>query len=159
MTGTVDGNTRKADRHTQRTMDWLRKKGLSVDKAEYWKTSHHYRNVVTEAKNFRGYPHGLQKALSALKNGSEGVRKDLFGFIDIVTAGDGAITAWQVCARSGISAHKKKILTECTIAALNWLLDGGRIKIIGWKRFDETIPGDRRKIRENIREITLEDFV
>lgn len=90
---------------TQRTMRHLRHEGTTCAVVERW-------------NQFAG-PHG--------------VRQDLFGFIDILALEPGrGIVAVQCCARSGHAAHRRKILEECTEAAVEWLRCGGDIEIWSW---------------------------
>ena len=79
------------------------------------------------------------------------IRKDLFGFIDIIAvspAGIGSI-AIQATSYSNMSARRNKILENDI--AIEWLTARNRIILIGWKK-----KGARWEYKEE--EITLEQF-
>lgn len=66
-----------------------------------------------------------------------GVRRDLFGFIDIlVIKPDGKLLAIQATGGSGSHAHRRrKILGECREAAEAWLSHPGReLAIWSWNK-------------------------
>ena len=59
------------------------------------------------------------------------IRKDLFGIIDIVSAGQGLpIAGWQATATGCLSARVKKAMAEPRL--IEWLKSGGRFYCIGW---------------------------
>lgn len=55
-----------------------------------------------------------------------GVRRDLFGWIDMLAIKGGRTVGIQACARTGLSPHRKKILEtpEITGAMRSWLAPG-----------------------------------
>lgn len=59
------------------------------------------------------------------------VRKDLFGFIDIVAVGNGETVGVQSTSYSNISSRRKKIIDSEYLEPL--LNSGWRIIIQGWK--------------------------
>ena len=98
---------------TQRTLQHFRKAGHMVAVAEYWQ--------------------------AIPKHPAGGVRKDLFGFIDIVALVDKQIIAIQCTSGTNTSARVKKIQTECQEAAEMWLACGGRIQVWGWRKLTKKV--------------------
>lgn len=99
---------------TQRTMDWYRKAGYDVAKLEYY-------------LHIPGREHG--------------VRRDAYGFIDILVF-DGQFTlAIQATSTSNMGARIKKILA--LPVAKRWLSTGSNrlIHVIGWKKYVKPING------------------
>ena len=85
-----------------------------------------------------------------------GIRKDLFGFIDVITVSkaDG-IMAIQSCG-SDYSGHLKKITIEKAEEATAWLEAGGKIILMGWRKVKKA-PGLKLEVwKPRIQEITLE---
>lgn len=60
------------------------------------------------------------------------VRQDLFGFIDIVACGDGAIWGIQCTSGTNHAARRTKIMSEDK--ALRWLHAGGKIMIVSFRK-------------------------
>ena len=92
-----------------------------------------------------------------IENGEQskrGVRKDLFGFIDIVALTPNGILAIQACANSSLSKRVDKIRYECNEVALLWLDSGGLISCWGWKRYKK--PVERKWWRVTERAITFD---
>lgn len=82
-------------------------------------------------------------------------RKDLFGFIDIIAIEPGVTWGIQCTTKASMSAHYKKICTECEDEAIAWLEAGNRIELIGWYE-DLTAWPRWTAIR---REITMQDLI
>ena len=120
--------------YTARTMRWLREQGIIYDNAEKFN------------------PHV----------GPFGIRQDLFGFIDIVALDpEHGIIAIQSTSGGCHSGHRKKILEDRTIRAMEWLECGkGRTKIwlISWTKKLLKRGGKARRWMPRIEEITLENF-
>lgn len=90
--------------------------------------------------------------------GLHGVRKDLFGFIDIVAIDGEGIIGIQVGAASGHSSHRKKILIECRHAAMKWLRAKGRIEIWSWDK--KKVPNTKlERWMERVEKIELVHFM
>jgi hypothetical protein len=93
----------------QRSMKYLRDRGWVVADVEKWIP-----------------PRGAMKF---------GVRKDVWGFGDLLVCGDG-IALIQCCAdsggKAGMEAHRQKMLTIDEIR--NWKIAGGKVFLHGWKR-------------------------
>ena len=69
-----------------------------------------------------------------------GYRKDLFGFIDLITfRADFGILAVQACGADSLAEHRSDIQDNAN--ALGWLQSGGRLYIFSWRKV-------RRKGRE-----------
>lgn len=151
------------DSPTKRTLALFRKRGWHAAVAEYWQPSFANQRVVDAAKQFakqrcEATQHNLMNAVRGLNRSLPGVRKDLFGFIDIVAVTDtNEIVAYQATSTPNMSARRAKILSECGGDAKAWLQAGGRIVVIGWKEYAERV--DRRKWRETENEITLADVM
>jgi hypothetical protein len=62
------------------------------------------------------------------------IKRDLFGFIDIVALMDKRVVGIQATSASNVSARIKKIKEECFAKAHDWLVCGGRIQVWGWGR-------------------------
>ena len=66
------------------------------------------------------------------------VRKDLFGFIDILAVNPHRFLSGclgiQVTTSSNLAARFKKICGPCAEQALNWLTAGNRIEVWGWRK-------------------------
>lgn len=84
-----------------------------------------------------------------------GMRKDMFGFIDII-----AITPLGLCAiqstGSDFAAHDRLIL-ENEIAP-EWMTAGGRIELWGWRKVKLKRGGKAMRWKPRIKVYTLEDF-
>ena len=94
---------------TQRTLKRIRDAGATAAVAEYW-------------LRVPNHPGG-------------GVRRDLFGFIDVVALwpGEGTIGI-QATSGSNGRARVRKIATECRDNALAWLAQGNRIQVWDWRK-------------------------
>ncbi len=63
------------------------------------------------------------------------VRKDLFGFLDVVVLdGRPGLLGIQCTSGSNVSSRVKKIRDEVWPAAEAWLLAGNRIEVWGWRK-------------------------
>ncbi len=67
-----------------------------------------------------------------------GIRKDLFGFIDMIAIGHGKIIGVQCCAGSGHANHVTKIL-GLREPAIDWLDAGGLILLQSWRKYKEAV--------------------
>jgi hypothetical protein len=92
---------------TQRSLKLLRDEGWTVSVVEYWQA-------------VPGHPGG-------------GVRKDLFGFGDLLALreGDKPLIV-QTTSGANLAARRDKI--DASDAAKLWLTCGGRIEIHGWRK-------------------------
>lgn len=117
---------------TQRTLAECRRRNWEAAVAEYWQT-------------IPRHPGG-------------GVRKDLFGFIDVVAldTSEGVTLAIQATSGTNVSARVRKIREECSDQARAWLLCGNRIVVWGWKKYAKRVDGKWWRVREC--EVTLEDL-
>jgi len=123
---------------TERTLDRLRKAGIECDKAEYWQTGFITNRIVATALAFCA-SHGSEYTRTALADacrmhgrGSPGVRKDLFGFIDIIAMRDKRIVAIQCTSDSNAAGRVSKI--RSLPASATWLAAGGIIEVWAWKK-------------------------
>ncbi len=58
------------------------------------------------------------------------IRKDLFGFIDMLAAGMGQFIGVQTTTKSNVSSRIKKIIA--LPSAKKWIIAGGMIEVHGW---------------------------
>ncbi len=115
-------------RPTQRSMEYLRDRGHTVQVVEKW------------------------VSIATMPGG--GIRRDLFGCIDVVAMVDGKIVGIQCGATSGHSGHKKKCMAEPRL--IEWLQCGARFLIMSWEKQGPKGKAKRWKLREE--ELTLQDF-
>jgi hypothetical protein len=115
---------------TQRTLRELRQRGVIVAIVERW--------------NQFGGPFGI--------------RQDLWGFGDALALYPEykGVTAIQCCARSGLSAHRTKIL-ENEIAP-EFLKAENRIEIWAWGKVKKVRGGKLMVYKPVIEEITLQNY-
>ena len=118
----------------------------------------HFENLLDASKDPERIPSrsavdclwGLKTAVDALNHGRPGFYKDIGGFIDILCTGktDGCncIIGIQTTSRSGMSARRKKMRTECLDAVRDWLNCGGIIYLHGWDQPGG--PGKRYRLKE-----------
>ena len=99
---------------TARTLQWCKANGFIAGVTEKWQASF--------GKTEDGKPR------------PGGVRKDLFGFIDIISMEGQRICANQVTSAGNMAARKAKIEAECKEAALEWMRSGGVTYVIGWRK-------------------------
>ena len=134
MAGKSEGEFRMAGKtNTQRTLEYLRKEGMECCIAERW---------IINPKHPAG-----------------GIRRDLFGFADLVALGENSIIAVQSCGQA-FSEHHKKITQDEYVApnALKWLECGGRLMLIGWRKVKLKRLGKAMRWQPRIKEYSLEDF-
>jgi len=98
---------------TQRTLTELRKQGCQCSVSEYW-------------LRIDGHPAG-------------GIRRDLFGFIDLIALRHGRIVAIQATSGTNTSARVEKIRNERWEAASEWLKCGGIIEVWGWRKLKKKV--------------------
>jgi len=118
---------------TQRTLKELRSLGRIVDVCERW---------IINPKHPAG-----------------GFRKDLFGFIDLISLDpERGIVAIQSCG-SDFAAHLRKIMdSECTENVIEWLKNGGKLEVWGWRKVKLKRGGKAMRWQPRIKEITQEDL-
>lgn len=106
--------------HIPRTLAKLREQGWTAEKVEQWVS---FGGGEAEERPGFHRPGGKSK----------GFKRDFMGFADILGLdGTRGVHAVQVCARSGLSGHLKKIDLE--ERAKTWLLSGNRITIWTWEK-------------------------
>lgn len=89
-----------------------------------------------------------------------GVRKDLFGFIDlIVLDGKGGTLGVQATSSSNLSARWHKIQQSCFSAADRWLREGNRIEVWGWAKRCYKLKSGKRSTtkRWGVRKVRILD--
>lgn len=139
---------------TVRSLKMLRDAGYLAEVVEKWQPFHgsHPMLVTVEAmlSSWRhaqpstiaptdGTPGYITKGLELLYEQlskshplSAGVRKDLFGFGDILAVKPGEFLIVQTTAASGQAARRSKIIA--LPEAGQWLRAGGRIMVHGWRK-------------------------
>jgi hypothetical protein len=121
---------------TQRTLEALRAQGHLADIWERWISFHGRVGPIP------------------------GVRKDGFGFVDLVYLDliRGAIVGVQACAGASLADRRTKILTECAAAAQIWLRCHGHIEMWAWRKVKLERGGKAMRWQPRVVEITLADF-
>lgn len=105
----------------------------------------------------QGIPAGIVERFIA-QAGPFGVRKDLFGFIDVIAADPerALVIGVQCCSVSTQAAHIKKVTEDCRDMAINWLLCGAAIEVWGWRKLKVGVKAVRWEPR--IIPVTLADL-
>jgi hypothetical protein len=104
---------------TERTLRHYREQGWTVEVVERW-----------------------------ISYGTGGVRRDLFGFIDIVGMQASQLVGIQATTSENLMSRVHKIRKECAENASLWLGTGATIQVIGWKRYKK--PVERKFWRPRI---------
>lgn len=143
-----------------------KKRDWTILGGEIWVPSHAARAVVTAATELydKYSSDQLTKLYDAVRNMKAygpGVRQDIGGFIDLLCLGevpktellglpcDGTmpcIIGIQTTARSGMSARRKKMKTECLPQVRDWLNAAGFLFLHGWDQPGG--PGKRYRLKE-----------
>jgi hypothetical protein len=84
------------------------------------------------------------------------IRKDLFGFIDLVAMNDMRLIAIQATSGSNLSARRKKIINESAANARLWL-EHGEIEVWAWRKLKKKRDG--KHWHPVIEHITMEDVL
>jgi hypothetical protein len=118
---------------TQRTIREMRRLGRYVDVCERW--------------------------IANPKHPGGGFRKDLFGFVDLISLDpQRGIVGIQSCGQS-FKAHLDKIMdSECTENVIEWLSCGGKLEVWGWRKVKLKRGGKAMRWQPRIQEITLDNF-
>ena len=107
-----------------------RRRGWIAAKTEFWQPSFAASSLI-DAVVKNG---DVSKAIANYKHFGPGVRRDIWGFIDILAIADGKILAIQATTEPQASAHVLKIVRECAEPAAAWLKAGGLIYVWGWSK-------------------------
>lgn len=101
-----------------------------------------------------------EKWVSIPNHPGGGVRRDLFGVIDVLALDPvRGFVGVQCCAGSGFNAHWIKMTQERAQESLDWLkTPGGVLELWGWRRLKVKRGGKAMVWRPRIREITIEDI-
>ena len=85
------------------------------------------------------------------------IRKDLFGFIDLIALVPGkGIVGVQCTSDSNRASHREKILTN--EYAPEWLKYGGKIELWTWGKHKLVRGGKAERWSANIEEITITQY-
>ena len=114
----------------------------------------------------------MQRTLKALRNqgvlcdiverflshaGPFGVRKDCFGFMDVIAIYPGrGIVAVQACS-TDVKSHIRKITDDCTGEAIAWL-EFAEIEVWGWRKLVVKRGGKQKRWTPRVVPVTMEDF-
>ncbi len=84
-----------------------------------------------------------------------GVRKDLYGCIDVIACGDGAYGRGIIGVQAtSASNHSARVTKSLAIPALKvWLESGGRFQVWSWGRKGK--QGEKKRWRVRIEEVRL----
>jgi hypothetical protein len=128
----------------QRSMNYLRKLGYTVDKAEHYVSR---PQGAGQAAKFAG-----------------GYRKDLFGFMDLIAYGENDVFAVQTTSRQQMMAHLRKYRSDPTLAdrIRLWISSPGRsFYIHGWECNEVPTKAGGTKAMWNLTErmITAGDLI
>jgi len=133
----------------QRTLAYLKKQDIAAAKAEYWQSGWITHKIIEAAQQYvamladptsndfrkKNSREVLEGAVRMQGRGSPGVRKDLFGFVDIVALYPDGITAVQCTSGANVGSHVKKI--KGIPEAWRWIQSGGFIEIWAWRKVKE----------------------
>ena len=87
----------------------------------------------------------VERWLPAPGHPAGGVRKDLFGFIDMVVLdGKGGALGVQATSSSNLSGRWHKVQQNCFSAADRWLREGNRIEVWGWAKRHYKLKNGKR---------------
>ena len=87
------------------------------------------QNTLKELRK-RGY----RAAVTEVWNPHARIRKDLFGFVDVLGIGPEGTIAVQATSYSNISARVRKITEECAEALADVREAGWRVEVWGWRK-------------------------
>ena len=141
---------------TERTLAECKRRGWMVEKTEYWLPSFRVHDVVAAARKTLsgGHISELRQATASYAK-APGIRKDLFGFVDVLALTPEGFLAIQSTSRPNIGTRHLKIRTQCVDAARAWLRAGGRIEVWGWRK--EKVAVDRKFWQVKVRSVIWED--
>jgi len=120
-----------------RTKAVFKKRGIEIDNAQHW------------------IPFGPTDP-RRIKFNITGMRKDLFGIIDLIAMCPGSICGIQVCG-ADYAAHDRTMLDS--VHSYRWLKSGGSLELWGWRQIiNPDSPTKQKKWTPRIRVYKLEDF-
>lgn len=122
---------------TYRTLVQCRREGWLVGTVERYQYSFRYLSLVKAARTLNAK--GIREAVDKLKGRPGGVRKDLFGFLDVLAMTGDDILGIQSTSRSNMRARFNKMITERLEEVRTCLSSGCRIEVWGWKHYEEKV--------------------
>lgn len=128
--------------NTSRTLEFIRSQGWEADKVERW------------IPFFRKEG---QENLLGDKTGPRGVRKDLFGIIDIVALGEVRGTIYIQSCGQAFAEHDRKLLESPM--ALKILKKGNHLMLIGWRKVKLKRGGKALRWQPRIKQYSVIDFL
>ena len=102
-----------------------------------------------------GYTSGMVERWIAKK--PFGIRKDLFGIIDIISIKPGEIVGVQSTG-TGFSDHLKKLTIEKAAESRAWLESGAKLQLWGWRKLKVKRGGKAMRYFPRFLDITLDDL-
>ena len=82
------------------------------------------------------------------------VRKDVYGFIDILCINDDDTLGVQATSAANVGSRIQKI--RALDAARSWLVGGRKLWVVGWRKYRKAEAG--KHWRPLVRELTLSDL-
>lgn len=123
-----------------RSLALLRQDGWTAEKAEHWQSLERGTGQVCQC---------CHREIKRVVSGPPGVRKDLFGVVDIMAIKEGQQHLWvQVLSLDTWSSHFTK--ARATDALYLWLATYGRFQFHCWRRL-----GTAKRWRCLVRELKL----
>ena len=116
------------------------------------------QRTIRELKN-QGRKCGIvERFLSRV--GPHGIRKDLFGCIDIIALDpERGVIGIQPCGQD-FAGHVKKLTEERAEEMIDWLsTPGTRFELWGWRKVKIKRGGKAMRWQPRIKEFTLSDFL
>ena len=99
-------------------------------------------------------------AFAKRKGGGRGIRKDLFGFIDIIAVNPRSGVIGVQSTGMDFSGHYQKITTEKHTEAVTWVCTpGAYLWLIGWRKVKKVRGGNQLIWKPRIYEFTVDDFI
>lgn len=125
---------------TQRTLTECRRRDWLAGTVERYQYSFAYRGVVEAAKG-RGRE-SVHRAVHQLKRHGEGVRQDLFGFLDVLAMTGDSMLGIQATTHANLAARFTKMIADKREAVRICLSSGLRVEVWGWRKLEVRV--DRR---------------
>jgi len=97
----------------------------------------------------------VERWLPNPKHPAGGVRKDLFGIIDIIAVADNRIAGVQSCGQA-FSEHDKKIIAEPM--SLKWIKTKNVLMLIGWRKVLKEKGGKLKIWKPRVKVYSIDDF-
>lgn len=140
--------------YTEKTLNYLRELGHTAQVVEKWVPSSLVFEITSACRR-RDFAYAMKACKQLASRGNYGVRRDLFGFVDIIAIcghGEG-ILGVQSTSYALMTQHVKKIQNDTNDECRRWLESGNRVQVYGWKKYTNAV--DRKFWRPTIESIVL----